>query len=339
MAERIISQYKRLFEVRLLHHFWLDDGSALFDTLTESRRNKLLLTYDSRTFMEVNPTSATVNTIKALKGVFKQTSLGFLVAVPGSVIISDDAVFSFVLTISDAAFCNYTSFTLLSRKIVELYYKPEDKIYRYKENVPVFSNLTGVSHGVNPDISLFLSSPTPVSSPNTDKAEFMNISAGALVQLTSSQPGATQQQISSVAANAPVFVHQNDSPLIISPSGLSGAPERGILLSGEIPDDVFGLIQIAAINPVNSDFCCIAGGIAKDTAPVFQLRFKNRSAFWRYLNQTNGAPVSESSVPLPFTNSGNSGTKRKPGESLVKVKFENNDPTKRIEKIYTEIFE
>lgn len=339
MAERIVSQYKRLFEVRLLHHYWLDDGHTMFDNLIESRRNKLLLTYDCRTFIQVNPTSATVNTINALKGVFKQTSLGFLVAVPGSVNIPDDAVFSFVLTVTDASFNNYTSFTLLSRNIVELYYKPEDKVYRYKQNVPVFSNLTGVSHGVNPDITLFLSSPVPVSSPTTDIVEFLNISAGALVQLTSSQPGATNQEISPVASNAPVFVHQNDAPLINPPSGMTGTPERGILLSGDLPDDIFGLIQITAKNQANPDFSLTAGGIAKDVAPVFQLRFKNRLAFWRYLNKTNGALNSESSTPLPFTNSGNAGTNKKPGGSLVKVKFENDDPTKRIEKIYTEIFE
>ena len=339
MSERIVSKYKRLFEVRILHHFWLDDGSFMFDTLPEIRRNKLLLTYDCRTFIEVKPTSATLKTIKGLKGVFKQTSLGFLVAIPGSVAIPDDVVFSFLLTVSDASFYNYTSLTLLNRRIVELYYKPEDKIYRYKENVPVFSNLTGVSHGVNPNKLLFLSSPIPGSSPTTDQAEFMNVSAGALVQLTSGQPGAESQQISTVAANSPVFIHQNDSPLIIAPSGMSGTPERGILLSDEIPDDVFGLVQIAAINPVNPDFSCTAGSLAKDQAPVFQLRFKNRSAFWRYLNKTDGTLFSESGVPLPLTNAGNAGSKKKPGESLVKVKFENDDPAKRIEKIYTEIFE
>ena len=338
MAERIITGYKRLYEVRLLHHYWLDDGSTLFDSLSESRRNQLLMTFDCRSFLEIIPTLTTSDKLKAFKGVYKQTSLGFIVAVPKSGIIPDDEIFTFIITISDSAFYNYTAFTLMDRKIVERYNKQEDIIYRYKENVPLFSNLTGVSHGVNPDKSLFLSTAIPAPSPS-DKAEFLNISAGALVQLTSSQPGAANQQISGSAANAPVFVHQNDSPLIVPPAGMTGTPERGILLTHEIPDSVFGLIRIAAINPGNADFSCTNGGVAKDTAPVFQIRFKNRSAFWRYLNKNSGLPVSESSTPLPFTNSGNAGIKRKPGESAVKVKFENNDPTKRIEKIYTEIFD
>ena len=338
MAERIVTGYKRLFEVRLLHHYWLDEGSTLFDTLSENRRNQLLMTYDCRSFLEVNPTSTTCNAIKAFKGVFKQTSLGFIVAVPRSMIIPGDEIFSFTISISDPSFYKYTAFTLQERKIMELYYKPEDTTYRYKENVPVFSNLTGVSHGVNPNRSLFLSTAIPVPSPG-DKAEYLNIASGALVQLTGSQPGAASQQISGVASNAPVFMHQNDSPIIVPPAGMTGTPERGILLTPEIPDNVFGLIRIAATHPGNSDFSCISGGIAKETAPVFQIRFKNRSAYWRYLNKNSGVQVSESPTPLPFTAWGNAGIKRKPGESGVKVKFENDDPTRRIEKIYTEIFD
>ncbi len=338
MAERIITGYKRLFEVRLLHHYWLDDGATIFDTLPEIRKNKLLLTYDCRSFFEVNPTSTTSNRIKALRGVFKKTSLGFLVAVPKSVLIPDDEFFSFVLTIKKGSFFNYTALTLLDRNIVERYYQPEDTLYRYKENVAVFSNLTGSSRGIHPNKSLFLSQDIPASSA-TDRVEFLNVSAGALVQLTSSQPGATKQQISAVASGLPVFVNQNDSPAIVPPIGLTGVPEKGILLSSEIPDNVFGLIKIAANNPVNSDFNCTSSGVAKESTPIFQIRFKNRSAIWRYLNKNTGATVSESAAPLPLTFSGNAGVKRKPGESFIKVKFENDDPAKRIEKIYTEIFD
>jgi hypothetical protein len=338
MAERIVNGYKRLFEVRLLHHYWLDDGSAIFDTLPEIRRNKLLLAYDSRSFLEVKPSVSTVNQLKALRGVFKNTAPGFVVAVPKATIIPDDTVFSFIITVTDHNFFNYTAITFISHEIFELYYPPKDKIVRYKENVPVFSNLTGVSRGANPNKSLFLSKefPTPAS---TDKAEFLNINAGALVQLTSSQPGAATQQINANAANMPVFFHQNDTPDLVPPAGLAGVPEKGIMLSSEIPDNVFGLIHIAAINPSDSDFSYTNAGIAKDTYPVFQVRFKSRSAYWKYLNKNSGVPVSETSSPLPLTAAGNAGVKKKPGDSNIKVQFESNDPTKRIEKIYTEIFE
>lgn len=338
MTERIVNGYKKLFEVRMLHHYWLDDGSTIYDTLPQDKRTKLLLSYDLRSFLEVIPTVSTNSKLKALGGVFKNTASGFVVAIPMTVVIPDEMVFSFIVTVTSSAFYNYTALTFINRNIYELYYAPEDKIYRYKENVPVFSNLTGTSRGVGPDKALFLSKEIPSSSV-TDKAEYLLISGGALIQLTSSQPGATTQQINAIAQDMPVFVHQNDTPYILPPPGLTGLPGKGVLLGDEIPDEVFGVIHIAATNPVDTDFNCTAGGIAKDTAPVFQLRFKNRSAVWKYLNKNTGAMISESATSLPLTSMGNAGVKKKPGESIVKVQFENNDSSKRIEKIYTEIFE
>jgi hypothetical protein len=338
MAELIGISYQRLFEVRLLHHFWLDDGSLLFDTLPDSRKNTLLRNYDMRSFMEISPTPTTKSKIKSLKGVFKNTSLGFTIAVPKTMVIADDEVFTFTMTVTDAAFYRYSSLTLVNHKIHELYYPAEDRIVRYKENIPVFSNLTGVSRGANPNKSLFLSGEIPVPSV-TDKVEFLNLSGGALVQLASSQPGADMIQISSVATNSPVFVHQNDTPVIVPLLGVGGTPEKGVMLTDDIPDKISGIINIAATNPVDPDFSCTSSGSAKSTCPVFQIRFKNRSAYWKYLNKSSGAPISETGKPLPLTYNGNAGVKRKPGESIVKIQFKDNDPTKRIEKIYTEIFE
>ncbi len=338
MAERIGYNYQRLFEVRLLHHYWLDDGAVLYDALPGSRKTNVLQNYDMRSFMEIKPTPTTKYKIKGLKGIFKNTATGFMVAVPKAMIIPDAEVFSFVITVTGAAFYRYTSFTFISHKIYELYYPAEDKIIRYKENVPVFSNLTGVSRGVNPDKSLFLSREIPASS-GTDKAEFLNIKGGALVQLANSQPGAKIMQLSPAAANFPVFMHQNDTPVIVPPLGLEGTPWKGIILTDEIPDNVFGMVNITAANPIDADFSCTAAGIAKSNCPVFQIRFKNRSAVWKYLNKNSGAPVSETNNPLPLTYNGNAGVKRKPGESVIKVKFKDNNPTKRIEEIYTEIFE
>ncbi len=338
MAERIVNGYKRLFEVHLLHHYWLDDASVLFDALPEIRKTKLLLTYDARSFLEIKPTPTTANKLKAFRGIFKNTALGFIVAVPKGVVIPDAELFSFVISISDADFYKYTTLTFINRKIYELYYQPEDKILRFKENVPVFSNLTGISRGVNPDKSLFLSREIPASTAN-DKVEYLNITGNSLFQLTSSQPGATKVKLNNIAANMPVFVHQNDSPVIVPPIGLAGTPGKGILLTNEIPDNVFGVVNITATNPIDNDFSCTSAGVAKIACPVFQIRFKNRQAVWKYLNKNNGSPISESSTPLPLTYNGNAGVKKKPGDSGIKVQYESNDPTKRIEKVYTEIFD
>lgn len=339
MAERIRIGYKRLFEVRLLHHYWLDSGTTHFDALPETQRNKLLLTYDCRRFISIKPDPLTENKIKAFQGICKNTAIGLVVAVPETTAIAYEETFSFILTITDPEFFNYTSFTFLNHKIVELYYPVRDKILRFKEDVPVFTNLTGASRVLNGEKHLFLSKEIPSPEAN-DKAEFLNITGGAVVQLISDQPGAVSQQINATSLNMPVFVNQNDTPAIIPPAGLTGTPAKGIEITNGIPDNVYGLIRISATNPLDPDFSCTSAGQAKESFPVFQVRFKNRSAFWKYLNKTTGAEVSESSTALPLTASGNAGgNKLKPSLSSVKVLYEDNDSTKRILKIYTEIFE
>jgi hypothetical protein len=287
MAERIAIGYQRLFEVRLLHHYWLDEGATMFDALPDETKEKRLLKYDKRLFLSVIATAATDRMLKGLRGVLKDTALGFVVAVPKVTLIPDDAVFEFVLTVQHTDFFNYTALTLPEQKIYELYYPPEDKSYQYKENVPVLSNLTGVARGGGANKTLYLSQEIPALTP-ADKVESLVLSGSALLQLTGDQPGALTQQLSAQATDLPVFVHQDDVPVIVPPVGLIGAPARGILLSDDIPNNVFALIRIAAVRPGNASFSCTSGGLAKTIHPIFQIRFKNRSTYWKYFDKKTG---------------------------------------------------
>ena len=337
MAEHITTGYKRLFEVRILHHYWLDEGQIIFDNLPESKKTKRLLDYRIDRMISISPTPKTQKLLNGIGALAKQTGLGLVVVVPEAKKIPDDAVFVFTIEIKDSAFFKYTSMTLLDRKIVECYAPGEDKIHRYKESVPVFSNLTGVSRGAGDTKQLFLSKEIPGLTA-TDKVESIIISGNALLQLTGSQPGAATQQLNASAASMPVFHHQQDAPVIIPPPGMVGAPARGIELTPEISDNVFGIIEISAVNPGDTDYSCTSGGMAKESYPVFQIRFKNRSVIWKYLRKSNGSVVSESPAPLPLTYTGNAGSKQKPSAGLVKAEFENN-PARRIVSIFTEIFE
>ncbi|MHC1775845.1 MAG: hypothetical protein AB9834_10580 [Lentimicrobium sp.] len=338
MAETTTTGYRRLLEVRILHHYWLDEGVTLFDSFTEDVRNAKLLKYNIRSFLAVNPTPGTLNLMKTLKAVAKQTGTGLVVGIPEEMPVADNLILSFTIEIKDPAFFSYTAMTLQDRKIFECYSPGDDKIYRYKENVPVFSNLTGAPRGNGPSKQLFLSKEIPAITAG-DKVEYLVISGNALLQLTGSQPGAGTQQLNASALAAPVYYHQNDAPLIVPPPGLSGAPARGIELTKEIPDSVFGLISIAAVNPVDPDYSCTTGGLARENPPVFQIRFRNRSLTWSYRNKNNGNPISESATPIPLTFSGNAGTKQKPSSGVIKAIHEGNNPAGRIERIFTDIFE
>lgn len=335
MSERLGKAYKRLCELRLLHHYWLDEGATVFDLIVnQDKKNARLLAYDRRPFFALMPTALTAKMLAGYGGIYKDTALGFILAIPEDAVLPADTVFEFVVTLASSAVYGYTALTLRPQKITELYDPLERKLYRYKENVPVFSNLTGVSRGAGVNESLYLSREIPAPSA-TDQAEALVLSNGALLQLTGDQPGAVSQQLGAQANALPVFVHQNDVPAISAPAGLTGVPARGILLSGAYPDTVFALIRLQAVRPGSSPFSFIDGsGHPKATPPVYQIRFKNRSTIWQYRNKSTGAVGAEEPHPLPLTHFGNAGTKPKPSAGLVKADISGNRVTRLVSEIF-----
>lgn len=335
MAERIINGYKRLFEVRLLHHYWLDEGATVFDLIPDqTKKDTRLLKYDMRSFLAVTPTATAAKALSGFGGVYKNTALGCIVAVPNSAVLPPDAMFEFIVTVQNTAFYNYTALTLRPQKIYELYHQPEDKTYRYKENVSILSNRTGASRGTGLKKALFLSKGIPALAAD-DQVESLVLSRNALLQLTGDQPGAGTQQCNARATNLPVFVHQGDVPAIVPPTGLVGIPTRGVMLSGDITDNVFALIRLSAMRANDSDFSFIdSSGHAKTTHPVFQIRFKNRSTIWQYFNKSTGAVDSTELNPLPLTHFGNAGTKQKPSEGLVKAVRNGTKITQLVSEIF-----
>jgi|CXWL01.1.fsa_nt_gi hypothetical protein len=336
MTEHISNRYQSLFEVRLLHHYWLDEGATVFDLIADPvKKNKRFLTYDRRPFLAVTPTAATAKSLKGLSCVYKDTASGFMVAAPNQRIIPADISFEFIVTVTNAAFFNYTALTLPARKIHEFYHQPEDKTYRYKTNVFVLSNLTGASRGAGVNKTLFLSTQYSASSASGDKVEALVLSGSALMQLTSDSdaPDPASQQLDADAAKLPAFVHQDDVPTIMPPLDLVDVPERGILLSSDIPDDVFALIRLSPIRADDNDFSFIDNnGIAKEHHPIFHVRFKNRSTVWRYVNK-NTSTIPELN-PLPLTYFGFSGSKQKPSEGWVKAEKNGTKITRLISDIF-----
>jgi len=334
MAEQITSRYQRLLDVWLLHHYWLDDGGNLFDKLADTKRTPRLLAYDARPLLNIVPTAATAHTLSGYRCRFKQSALGFTVAAPGNAVIPADTVLEFIVSTQAAEFFDYTALTLRTQKIYELFNPLDSVLYRYKENVAVLSNLTGATRGAGPNLTLFLSQEIPAGNAN-DPVESLVVSGPALLQLTSDNPGATTQQLAAQASDVPVFVHQGDAPALLPPPGLANAPARGVRLSAEITDDVFALIRLAAVRGDNDAFSFVDGaGAPKSHPPVYQVRFKNRSTIWTYLDKKTGAVNSASPNPLPLTFFGNSGTKQKPSRGHVKAEINGGKVTKLVSEIY-----
>jgi hypothetical protein len=331
MTERITSKYQRLFELRLLHHYWLDEGATIFDLLEETKQEQRLLTYDRRPFLALAPTAATTTALRGLGCVYRDTALGCLVALPEGRAVPPETTWEFIVTVLDATFFNYTALTLRSRRVYEFYHQADEVTYRYKENVPVLSNQTGVAQVVNARKQLFLSQAIPATITPEATVESLFRVAGGLVQLTSDAPGATQEPIGEDATLLPVYVHQDDSPELTPPGGLSGVPVRGIRLSADIPDPVFALIRLSALGSDDADFSFVDNsGQAKTEAPIYQVRFKNRLTFRRYIPGAEDDPHS----PLPLTWFGNAGTKQKPSAGLMKVERSNGRITQLVSEIY-----
>ena len=333
MSERTTIGNKRLFEVRLLHHYWLDDGATVFDRIADQAKQAARLqVYDMRPFLVVRPTATTARGLSAFHCLFRETALGCVVLAPDTAIIPPGTIFEFIVTTTHRSFFDYTALTLRPQKVYELTNSADGVTYRYKENVPVLSNLTGTTRGTGANKSLFLSSEIPSQG---DQVESLVLSGGALLQLTSDGPNPATQQLDAQATNGPAYVHQADAPAIVPPQGLSGAPARGVRLSADITDDVFALLSVTAVRADDADFSFVdAAGAPKADHPVYQVRFKNRSTVWKYLNKRTGAVDTTEASPLPLTYFGNAGTKQKPSEGFVKADMTGTKITRLVSEIY-----
>lgn len=351
MAEQAKITYKRLFEIRIIHHYYLDEGSTDFASLPEDvQTDRLLNGYDVRRFFDLQPTPDTEKQLKGLSCTFKQTALGCLVGAPETIDLPTDAVFEFTLAIADPAIVNNTALTLLPRKIYE--FQLNEDTYRFKENVLVLSNATGVKRTINillranepatKDVDLLcLSQEFPAYTNTNYPAEAFALSGSELYQSIKDDPATGNptppasdwQLIAGNKANVPVYVNQNDIPALVPPAGITGAPPKGIELKPGIPDAVLALIRIEPLLPAN-DFSLLKPGGLRE--PVFQLHFKNRSTIWRYYKKSTQTPVSLETAPLPLTRFGNAGTKQKPSEGFVKVPL---TPAKKIIGLFSDIYE
>lgn len=273
------SGYQRLFEVRLLHHRWLDEGATVFDRISdEAKRDVRLLNYDKRSLLAVRPTVTTRNVLAAHKCLFLETALGFIVVAPSSARVSVDTTMDFIVTLADQRVGGYTEPTLELQCIREFYNELDNSTYRYKENVPVLSNLTGVARGTGAGKSLFLS-----------RERAAGARENPVVSVTRAVASQAELRCEDVGVappycvhedDGPVFLHQGDVPPITPPAGLAGVPERGVRLSSDVPDDVFVYVSLTAARATDEAFSFVdSNGSPKADFPVYQVRFRNRSSY------------------------------------------------------------
>ena len=331
--------YTRLFEVRLLHHYWLDDGATVFDAIADqAMKTNRPLTYDVRRLLKVEPSAATVASINGLRGVFRMTGLGFLVAVPDDTIGLLDTTFEFFVTRTAPDYANYTALSLRPQPIVDVT-DPTDTevIHRYKANVPVLSNLTGASQGTGADKRLFLSQPYVNGANAGDGVEALVTSGTNLRQLTGDPPAAPFQVLGPKSGH-PVYVHQGDIAPITPPPGSTGAPPGGIELAIDTSPAVAAVVRLVPRRGDDTAFSFVnANGTPRTPTRVFEVHLRNRWTTWQYRDQGDGSITATETDPLPLTHFGNAGTKQKPSTAAIGVERDSGDPLK-ITRLVSDIY-
>lgn len=110
--------YGLLFEVTLLHNYFLNDGEKTFASMSSADKEKMLQKFSIDAFATIKPTLETDTVLKNYKMIFKKSKTGFRVYIKVKetdetdpfIKIPVDLKLNFSITINDYQFENYTNF-------------------------------------------------------------------------------------------------------------------------------------------------------------------------------------------------------------------------------------
>ncbi|MBW8333746.1 MAG: hypothetical protein K0M40_17110 [Prolixibacteraceae bacterium] len=135
--------YKSLFEVNILHHFFLNKGEQEWDKMSQEDKDRMESKYDIREIFDITPTQESTKALSSHNCIFKKTATGILVGVkakpdelnPGKfnsfVPLADDLTFRFLVKLKDLDFMNYTALPLQGTR---------DKIFVFSNSLNITSN-------------------------------------------------------------------------------------------------------------------------------------------------------------------------------------------------------
>jgi hypothetical protein len=338
MGEQARTVFTRLFEVRVLHHYWLDEGTTEFGAIPDDDlRMSRLLTYDVRDVVTVEPSGPTSELVGGLRGVIRATALGLVVAVPDDATVPLDSTFELHLRAPAPDYAAYTALTLRPQSIVDVTDPADGAVHRYKANVPVLTNASGARRGSGARRRLFLSTEYGSGAGAGDGVEALVTSGSNVRQLTGDPPDAPLQTLGAKSA-LPVYVHQGDVPVIVPPTGSTGAPPRGVELTPDIPADVIAIIRLSPRRTGDNTFSFAnANGTPRTPTRKFEVHLRNRWTNRRYRDRRDGSVMSTEADPTPLTYFGNAGTKRKPPTVALDVQRDAGTPA-RITQLISDIY-
>ncbi|NTW50991.1 MAG: hypothetical protein HGB22_00180 [Chlorobiaceae bacterium] len=141
--------YDILFEVKLLHHYFLNKGSGNYEQMNDDAKAEMMLKYDVRDFLDITPTAECRKNLERHRCIFKKTSTGIIVGLkacpdeltPGKnrpcLDLDADLAFTFHISLIDFNLMNYTALPFTGNS----------------GNVYVFQNIKGASGKLFPGLS------------------------------------------------------------------------------------------------------------------------------------------------------------------------------------------
>ena len=146
--------YKTLFELTVLHSYFLNSGIEEFTGMTDERKEKMLKNYEYKNFLEIVPSLETAKIIKNKHLVFNTSKnslkIGVKVALDDENVtfsnISLDLTLNFIVRIKDYLFENYSDITPTTK---QLFYisntKPVDEPVSFKY-IPLSTEATFIDN-------------------------------------------------------------------------------------------------------------------------------------------------------------------------------------------------
>lgn len=114
--------YKTLFEVKILHHYFLNRVNDVFDNMLPSEKAKALIGYDVQNFIRIEPTPETALIMSKYHCIYRNTPTGLLIGLQSvqngnkffpAFALDNNLRFSFTIQFIDPYFTNYTALPLI----------------------------------------------------------------------------------------------------------------------------------------------------------------------------------------------------------------------------------
>lgn len=115
----ITTKYKKLFEVQILHHYFLNTGTTHFEDLSSDKKLAKLNQYNVDDFLEIVPTTNTIQSLKNDRLKLIQTATGIMVVTPTSTLVPNSPAnsigsgkFVFGIFLRSSTFQNFSNLPL-----------------------------------------------------------------------------------------------------------------------------------------------------------------------------------------------------------------------------------